>query len=156
MSDRTAADLERVFAMLALICDRLRASEGEDLRIYYNPVFTHDLRIAFAAALSIKVGVIIIIGTSPATAQTNSRTADSKTPEAGEKGFGRPWRLSPRNEFSCSPMSPSSQHQHSAHHFLEWRRATVTSWQVRPDSVRLDLTCLQAKACKLVDAAQAR
>ncbi|GAF45419.1 hypothetical protein [Rhodococcus wratislaviensis] len=33
MSDRTAADLEREFAMLAYVRDRLRASEGEEFRI---------------------------------------------------------------------------------------------------------------------------
>ncbi|ELB86374.1 hypothetical protein Rwratislav_45275 [Rhodococcus wratislaviensis IFP 2016] len=33
VSDRTASDLEREFAMLAYVRDRLRASEGEDFRI---------------------------------------------------------------------------------------------------------------------------
>lgn len=33
VSDRTAADLEREFAMLAYVRDRLRASEGEDFRV---------------------------------------------------------------------------------------------------------------------------
>ncbi|MDV6246660.1 hypothetical protein [Rhodococcus opacus] len=33
MSDRTAVDLERELAMLAFVRDRLRASEGNDVRI---------------------------------------------------------------------------------------------------------------------------
>ncbi|MBC2644727.1 MULTISPECIES: hypothetical protein [unclassified Rhodococcus (in: high G+C Gram-positive bacteria)] len=33
MSNRTAADLERVLAMLTYVRDRLRASEGNDFRI---------------------------------------------------------------------------------------------------------------------------
>ncbi|MFF2110284.1 hypothetical protein [Rhodococcus koreensis] len=33
MSDRTAADLERELAMLAFVRDRLRASEGEGVRL---------------------------------------------------------------------------------------------------------------------------
>ncbi|WAM19517.1 hypothetical protein [Rhodococcus sp. JS3073] len=33
MSDRTAADLERELAMLAYVRDRLRDSEGNDVRI---------------------------------------------------------------------------------------------------------------------------
>ncbi|EID81760.1 MULTISPECIES: hypothetical protein [Rhodococcus] len=33
MSARTAADLERELAMLAFVRDRLRASEGDDVRL---------------------------------------------------------------------------------------------------------------------------
>ncbi|QYA99742.1 hypothetical protein I1A62_00720 (plasmid) [Rhodococcus sp. USK10] len=33
MSDRTAADLERELAMLAVVRHRLRASEGENVRL---------------------------------------------------------------------------------------------------------------------------
>ena len=33
MSDRTAADLQRELAMLTYVRDRLRASEGSDVRI---------------------------------------------------------------------------------------------------------------------------
>ncbi|MFE7422185.1 hypothetical protein [Rhodococcus sp. NPDC057529] len=33
MSDRTAADLERELTMLAFVRDRLRASEGDDVRL---------------------------------------------------------------------------------------------------------------------------